>query len=181
MVICLRAVLVVLTAILLLPISLNCLCLRDDEANKAEVTAIVNREPGREAPPLRTANRLDNISIHIDEIKSDGRITYTITNNTDLEIIISSQFFQKLEYFDGEIWRVVPNNSPFAEAADLTGPIVMPGHSWTLTRYFGWVHLLTNSGGLYRIRESVFETASTWWVPQDTFEWRDVVIEFYWP
>jgi len=136
------------------------------------------REQGEIAEPLQTSPNLD-ISIRIIQLSgqgSDGVITYEIANNTrhTLRRVVSLRHM--VEYFDGEIWRVLPVSLPGGVLVGLnfditprsiaqdTFPPQMP-----IVRPAPFI-----SGGLYRIREN-FSFGSFQPVR------HDVVAEFYWP
>ena len=167
--ICLRAIAVVLIA-LILPASLVCTC---------ESVPEFTREPGGVAPVLRVDDRLSDVSLTIDDIGRDGFITYTVTNNTDLEIMVNIQgFIFSLEYFDGDVWRIVPHNLFQYSILAIGGPLVLPyGDFRTFVNDFSDFQILP--GRLHRIRKIV--TALYLHEGGGRSYDHEVVAEFYFP
>ncbi|MCL2217078.1 MAG: hypothetical protein FWB91_08685, partial [Defluviitaleaceae bacterium] len=119
--------------------------------------------------PLRSHPALDNnVTMEVTE-HGENRITVTIFNDTDYELIAGSSFI--VESFDGENWWVVPGNYIFTSEA---WPI-FPRDYTHFPKNLDF-HVGTLPPGHYRIRKDIFRNID---IPLDfSNDLHDLVAEF---
>ncbi|MCL2168555.1 MAG: hypothetical protein FWB74_00855 [Defluviitaleaceae bacterium] len=137
----------------------------------------LDRELGEITETLLMNPELEGISINIVELSRQGEdvlIVYEVINSTMHNVGHYRPTYLRFEYFDGEVWRVLRQQSPFI----VTSNLPVTSSFWTSERTIYWDFPFL-SGGLYRIRETfaILDLEIVF----DELIFHDVVAEFYWP
>lgn len=119
----------------------------------------------RISQPLRTQPFLESVKMTASRIDTEQNVVIvTIYNNTQRRLSTGYYTFA-LEAFDGEVWRVLPNDIPFRALGTSIAPRSYREFRKNLRHISGFEPL---EPGLYRIRKEVFQGT------------HDIVAEFYW-
>jgi len=147
------------------------------------------REQGEEAEPLRFNPQLEVVFMQIIELSEQGEygsVVFEIVNGTNFRLWRHETRWRFVEYFDGEIWRVLPLSKtggalpgdPYHIELVQASSILRGMFPTPVTFGSRFLPPPFISGGLYRIRETFSIEDRTPFLER---ELHDVVVEFYWP
>jgi len=122
-----------------------------------------------EAAPLQTNIYLEGARLTIHEI-TNQTVRFAVYNETQYSIELEHAPLNRIEYFDGTVWRSARFISNRMFTADQ--PIFPPSTIFTGTLQRE-EFIITESTGLYRIRVEV-------WLSGNTHLRHDLIAEFYW-